>query len=881
MTTLAVGTRAGIRTPDQRLRVFVSSTLKELAPERKAVRRAIERLAAAPVMFELGARPHPPRELYRAYLEQSDVFVGLYWEKYGWVAPGETVSGLEDEYNLVPPGMPRLVYIKESAGGRESRLLELLDRIRSDDRASFTSFSDAEELGELVVADLAVLLAERFDQSRPLEPEPGSAPRAIPPPEAPEPVSSLPSPLTRLFGREGDVQAVLERLRTEEVRLLTVTGPGGIGKTRLAIEAARQLAPEFPDGAVFVQLAAVEDAARVPDAVAQALGLRETKELSASDAAALALRRRELLLVLDNFEQVLDAAPFVSGLLEAAPGVTVLVTSRTLLRVGGEYSLEVAPLQLPKPRRGWPRSEPPAASVALLVDRARAVRPDFELTAGNIDAVEGIASRLEGVPLALELAAARLRVLSPESLLERLDHQLALLAGGRRDLPPRQQAVRSTIEWSTRLLRDEERELLWRLGVFAGPFLLESAEALSDDPAGVLPLLEALVDASLVRQRDRGGTTYFLLLATVREYALEQLHAEGLLDEMRDRHAECFLRVALDAGPALLGASQGERAAALAELRDNLRATARHLLDRRRFDDVAEFTSSLLPYWWIDGLLTEARGWMNELLDTEGPLPERTRAIAIGIADAVFFWREASADVIAELAQSAEVLERGGFASEAGTSLVSLALAYTAGPERDLDSAVATLDRALRLARRTGNRWGESLALTTYGGVLLAQRETARAVELFTAALRLADELQDYLLETMARNNLAWAHLVAGDTGKAASLFGEVLTTSMRMSHEQGTAASLEGFFGIASTIGDPERAGALAAAAEGLRERLGVSDLSEDAADLLQLASAGENRVLFERGADRGRRMPVEEAIALAREVAASVTETREARSA
>src|SRR4051794_32727488 len=446
MTTTAASSRAAIRTPDQRLRVFVSSTLKELAAERKAARSAIERLAAAPVMFELGARPHPPRELYRAYLEQSDIFVGLYAERYGWVAPGETVSGLEDEYNLAPPTMPRLLYVRDGPGPREPRLVELLERIRSDGRASYKSFANPQELGDLLVTDLAVLLAERFDGS--------STPAAAPPPEESEPAAlTLPAPLTELVGRAGEVEEVAAALRDPSVRLVTLLGPGGIGKTRLAIEVARRLEPEFPDGVLFVPLASIENPAEVPTAIVQALGLRDPGDQTDEDLLVVALRRRRMLLVLDNFEQVTDAAPLLGALLGAAPDVTILVTSRALLRLTGEHSHEVAALGLPVPRaRPWRPQDPPSSSVELLVQRARAVKPDFELTPQNIDAVEAIATRLEGVPLAIELAAARLRLLSARALLDRLEHQLALLVGGHRDLPPRQQAVRSTIEWSTRLL---------------------------------------------------------------------------------------------------------------------------------------------------------------------------------------------------------------------------------------------------------------------------------------------------------------------------------------------------------------------------------------------------------------------------------------------
>ena len=327
-----------IRTPDQRLRIFVSSTLQELAAERRAARTAIERLHLAPVMFELGARPHPPRELYRAYLEQSDVFLGLYWERYGWVAPDEEVSGLEDEYNLCPPELPRLLYVKSPADAREPKLAALLARIRDDDRAAYKYFETPKELAQLIENDLATLLAERFDQSRAVV----TADVASDADRVVEPVR-LPVPLTGLVGRDGDIAAIVDRLE-HGTRFVTLAGPGGIGKSRLAIAAARAAAQDFDDGAVFVDLSAVHDPKRVPNRIAQALGVRDTGDAPIVDNLVTALRDRRILLVLDNFEQVLDAAPLLTGLLAAAPGVSMLVTSRALLRVSAEQSYEVGPL---------------------------------------------------------------------------------------------------------------------------------------------------------------------------------------------------------------------------------------------------------------------------------------------------------------------------------------------------------------------------------------------------------------------------------------------------------------------------------------------------------------------------------------------------------
>ncbi|MET1016877.1 MAG: DUF4062 domain-containing protein, partial [Leifsonia flava] len=470
--------RAGrIRTPDQRLRVFVSSTLQELSAERRAARSAIEELRMAPVMFELGARPHPPRDLYRAYLEQSDVFVGLYWERYGWVAPDEEVSGLEDEYNLAPTAMPKLIYIRHSSA-REPRLTALLDRIRSDDTASYKSFSTADELGEYLRADLATMLAERFDASR--APAPGGA---TPPPEAR--LTRLPSPLTELIGRRREVDELVDLIGTAGARLVTIIGPGGIGKSRVAIDAAERLQDRFDGHVAFVDLASATQPALVIAAMAQALGVRDTGDAPLADKVTMALGGRRSLLVLDNFEQVLDAAPLLSTFLSEIPGLSFLVTSRSLLRISGEHAVELAPLAVPDADDvdDLPRLLA-VPSVALFVARVRAVKPDFELTPGNAAAVAGICRALDGVPLALELAAARARVLGPKAMLKRLDRQLPLLVEGVRDLPERQRTLRGTIEWSTRLLGEAENGLLAQLGVFAGDFSLDAAEAVHAEMGG-------------------------------------------------------------------------------------------------------------------------------------------------------------------------------------------------------------------------------------------------------------------------------------------------------------------------------------------------------------------------------------------------------------
>jgi hypothetical protein len=409
-----------IRTPDQRLRVFISSTLQELAPEREAAARAIRHLQLAPVMFELGARPHAPRSLYRAYLEQSEVFVGIYWQRYGWVAPGEQVSGLEDEYRLAG-NRPKLIYLKTPAPDREPGLRELLDLIRSDDHASYKSFSNASELRALIQSDLAVLLSERFLAGAPSSP---AAPRQA------RQSTRLPAPASSIIGREVEVAAIVELLRGSHARLVTLTGPGGVGKTRLSLEVVRIIARGFSGGVHVVSLANISDPDLVVSAIAQQLGATQQDAVSPMDRVRERLGGRRTLVVLDNFEQVVGAAPGVAELLADNPRLTLLVTSRTPLQIRSETEFDVQPLPVPPARAEVSLDAP---SVRLFLERARAIRPDIGNQPVEVATIAEICRRVDGLPLAIELAAARTRILTPDAILSRLSNALGLLTHGAPD----------------------------------------------------------------------------------------------------------------------------------------------------------------------------------------------------------------------------------------------------------------------------------------------------------------------------------------------------------------------------------------------------------------------------------------------------------------
>jgi len=821
----------------------------------------VERLHLAPVMFELGARPHPPRDLYRAYLRQSDVFVGLYGDRYGWVAPGETVSGLEDGYNLAP-GLPKLIYIREPSDGREPRLTELLDRVRDDDGASFKYFSTPQELRRLLEADLATLLAERFDQSRPvLGVE--TAPIVLEPDPATTPV-----PLTALIGRQAELDRVESLLGRESVRLVTLIGPGGIGKSRLAIGLANR-AQERGDETAFVDLTPVSNAGLVPNVMAEALGVLDTGDRPIAEKLTSALRQRRILIVLDNFEQVLAAAPKLTSLLSAAPGVKLIVSSRTILRVSGEHAVEVGPLALP----GTGTADDPAAaaSVALFVERARAVKPDFEVTPQNVEAIAAICVALDGVPLALELAAARSRMLTPAAMLARLDRRLTLLSAGPRDLPARQQTLRSTIEWSTQLLGAGESRLLEQLGVFAGAFSLEAVEFVAGESSAggsdPLTVLGVLVDNSLVREKDRSGRPYYSLLSTVREYALEQLEAAGTLQETRAAHARYFVTLAHALEPDLKDGGQREAIALLNQDRDDLRAVARFLLDSGETTTIAAFSWSLLIYWWLGGLLGEVRAWMDELLGSDVALDDRTRARALYFTHSINLWNDANERVVPGLSESAGLFGRVGDRSGEGLAVLSLALAAIADRPPDPARADEALTRSLDLLREAHDGWGEAMALLTQGRVALVQKSVHRAMERFEESLALARSQDEDMGIATALQHLGWAQLVLGRADDAKTSFDESLVRSAQLGHAEGVAYGLEGLTAIAAAGGRAERAGRLLRASESLRRQTGLGDATSFSFHKHYLAPilAGDQAEELERARHEGRDLSIDEAVTFA----------------
>ena len=559
----------------------------ELAAERRAVTAAITQLRLTPVLFELGARPYAPRDLYRAYLKQSDIFVGIYAESYGWVAPGMEVSGLEDEYRL-SADKPRLIYTKRTARP-EPRLASFLGAIQAEGVVSYRRFKDADELASLVADDLALVLTERFVSP---PPEPSAAP--------------LPAPRWPLVDRAEELQVVTGLLGQADVGLVTLTGPGGVGKTTLALAAARAVAGQFADGAAFVSLETLTDTSLIVETVAQQLHVPALPGQPLAESLLAFLGPRQLLLLVDNVEQLVAAAPLAEQALARSPGLKLLATSREPLRLRGERVMPVAPLALPDASAvvdlGILAAVP---AVAFFLTCARDARPDFELTETNAAAVAEICRRLDGLPLALQLAAARLTVLSPEGLLARLERRLPLLTRGPRDLPERQQTLRAAIAWSYDMLGTAEQRLFRQLGVFIGGFTLEAVEALVDGGRSDVDPLEAisrLVGQSVVFVQPLDETTpRYRMLETIREFALERLAESGEAAQTRRRHAEFFADLATRAEPMLLGtAEQRTWTAQLGQAQDNVRAALAWSMSAEGELGVGVALAGALGWFWLD-----------------------------------------------------------------------------------------------------------------------------------------------------------------------------------------------------------------------------------------------------------------------------------------
>jgi len=638
---------------------------------------------------------------------------------------------------------------------------------------------------------------------------------------------NLPLQRTVFIGREQEVAAVKDLLLRSDVRLITLTGPGGIGKTRLALKAAGDVAAHFPGGMGFVPLAAVRDAALVPAAIAQALGMKETGIQVTMESLKEYLPdvRSNLLMIFDTFEHQLAAAPDVAELLAAAPALKLLVTSRAPLHIYGEQEFPVPPLPLPDPRAPVQElSQNP--SIALFVNRARALRPNFELTRENAAPVAAICARLDGLPLAIELAAARIKLLSPAAMQARLEKRLELLTGGARDLPERQQTLRGTIDWSYGLLNATEQALFRRVSVFAGGCTLEGVEAVcntrQDLAVDVLEGMSSLVDKSLVQQVESSGAeSRFVLLDTVREYGLECLARSGEQQEIKRAHAAYCLVVAEECASRAANPADAEWAEALEAEHENCRAALEWLTQEGNVDWGLRLGTALFQFWELREYLSEGLYALRRLLSLKGAA-ERSAMRARALFSAGVLGNE-QGDCEAARAMFEESLAIAREQSDARGSGIALnALAAVARNRGGLEESRKLFEESLAVWRSLGDRISLARSISNLANVLKLQGDYEKASSLYEHCLTIFRELGD-------RTGIAWTLNYRGDVSfargeldLARARYEESLAAFQEMDDKWGTAGCFADLGNLARDQGDYETSRAHYAESMKLFQELG-----------------------------------------------------------
>lgn len=627
-----------IKTPDQRLRVFISSTLQELAKERQAVKEAITTLNLIPVMFELGARPYTPRDLYTAYLQQSHIFIGIYWQNYGWVAPDMDISGLEDEFRL-SADMPRLMYIKEPSDARSPELNRMIGEI-GQSGVSYKTFNTLDELKSLVINDLSVLFTERFESSLvennfSLESDALSEEFPIPP---------LP-----MVGRENVVSYILNLLSGSGMRLLTLTGAGGMGKTRLALEIIRKYKNSGMGPVCFVPLSSVTDTTSVASAILRKAFPQANTEGSSLDLLIALFKKKKVLLILDNFEHLISARLQILELLQHCPDIKILITSRELLHISGEYEFALQPLELATSIKELHELDHIPAAIELFVQRSKNIRLDFELRDDNFAAIKEICSLLDGIPLAIELAAARIRVLSPIQILQLLRKSLDLLKSDNYDVPDRHQTLKATVEWSFALLSESEQQAIAMLSVFSGGGSLEAASfvgSLSEwnkkmpefprtglyldnylppsftneiSEVSFLELAESLLSKSLVHTSvDQHGLLRINFYQTIRHYCQEKLREFNLESRASGKHLIYYLHLAESLWSQMRSESAGAAYNTLDNDINNIEAALEWSLKNEPLAGL-RLAVAMGEYWDTRNRSGDAKFWIQQFMQACAP----------------------------------------------------------------------------------------------------------------------------------------------------------------------------------------------------------------------------------------------------------------------
>ena len=723
--------------------------------------------------------------------------------------------------------------------------------------------------------------------------------------------SNLPQVVTPLIGREDDLASLVALVGHH--RVVTVTGPGGVGKTRIVLELGRRLAPEFLDGIAFVTFVDVADPDDVIPALADALDVKEAEGRTLIDGVVALIGDTTPLLLLDNLEQVVAAAPRVSELVERCPGLRIVTTSRTPLRIAAERDYALAPLAVP-PRSDLTSTESMLAfaAVALFVERAQKIRSSFELTSANAEAIAAICRRVDGLPLAIELAAARLRVLSPEALLERLKHALDVLTSGTRDAPQRQQTLRATIDWSHSLLTESEQRLFRRMAVFPGGCTVADLEAVCADPGhSALDDLESLVDKALV---EVGGQDERLrMLQTIREYARERLEASGESDALSLRHARRYAELANDIRTGVEGSDQLRSVERGISDDVNIVAALDTLLAAARNHDAAacetglRICGDLFMYWHIRGKNLTAREYAQSFLDADSvEAPSSGRAGALltaGLASWTLGQFERSNDellraytVAAEANATREVccttwmaglgqigfdLDVGfawtskciessratGFAWGEGMGLTVEGILHTVAG--DLDAARMRYSKALEIQSRIGDQEGSGLSLGGLAQLASIRGDLVDALALYRQSLAAFEGIGDRAEEARILSEMAWAHLQHGDTVQARACLFDSARAYSDIASVRGVGLSLVGLAATEAVEHRPENAARIAAAAEVYAQQEGIVNVYSDETPGRQFVEQARSALLadqLDRATQEGRKLTIKEALDLAR---------------